>query len=199
MCDQEKRIFRLVKIHNNTFWRHRGRKEWVYLFKMYKKCTSATVSCQINIICKSGDAKWLVGSRIGILVNRLSKSIRRLNTRWTFKFILVLCMHTVQFFTYLKKKVAKQFCHFFGNSETSIKIHSPRLRDKVASGKGFAYRPVRLCSLAGRYDNPMPEPESTLSPRQGLRVWPKICGGGEGGNRAHHQKGSRYLIVAKAC
>jgi hypothetical protein len=31
------------------------------------------------------------------------------------------------------------------------------------------YRPTRRHRLAGRYNNPMPE--STISPRQGLRIW----------------------------
>ncbi len=34
--------------------------------------------------------------------------------------------------------------------------------DIVDSGLGLSYRPASLCSLTGRYDNPMPE--STLSP-----------------------------------
>jgi hypothetical protein len=33
----------------------------------------------------------------------------------------------------------------------------------VDSGIGLSYRPASLCSLADRYDNPMPE--STLSPK----------------------------------
>ncbi len=40
-------------------------------------------------------------------------------------------------------------------------IPSPRLGDMVDS--------ATLCSLAGRYDNPMPE--SIISPSQGLRIW----------------------------
>ncbi len=38
---------------------------------------------------------------------------------------------------------------------------SPRLGDMVDS--------ATLCSLAGRYDNPLPE--STISPSQRLRIW----------------------------
>ncbi len=38
------------------------------------------------------------------------------------------------------------------------------LRDKVNSGIGLSYRSASPCSLACRYDNPMPE--STLSPSQ---------------------------------
>ncbi len=49
------------------------------------------------------------------------------------------------------------------------KILSPWLGDIVDSGIGLSCRPASLCSLADRYDNPMPE--STISPRQGLRVW----------------------------
>ncbi len=37
--------------------------------------------------------------------------------------------------------------------------------DIVDSGIGFSYRPASLCSLAGRYDNPMPE--STVCPQSG--------------------------------
>ncbi len=47
----------------------------------------------------------------------------------------------------------------------SIKIYSPWMGDAVDSGIGMSYRPASLCSLAGRYDNPMPE--STLSPQSG--------------------------------
>ncbi len=45
----------------------------------------------------------------------------------------------------------------------SSQIHSPLLGDIVDSGLGLSYRPACLCSLAGRYDSPMPE--STLSPQ----------------------------------
>ncbi len=43
-------------------------------------------------------------------------------------------------------------------------IFSPWLHggDLVDSGIGFSCRPASLCSLAGRYDNPVPE--STISP-----------------------------------
>ncbi len=41
--------------------------------------------------------------------------------------------------------------------------------DKVDFGIGLSYWPLSLGSLAGRYDNPMPE--LTLSPSQGLRNW----------------------------
>jgi hypothetical protein len=40
----------------------------------------------------------------------------------------------------------------------------PDWGDKIGSGVGLSYRPVRLHRLAWRYDNPMPE--STLSPAQ---------------------------------
>ncbi len=33
----------------------------------------------------------------------------------------------------------------------------PNWGDKVDSGVGLSYLPASLCSLAGRYDNPMPE------------------------------------------
>jgi hypothetical protein len=60
----------------------------------------------------------------------------------------------------------------------------------VDSGIRLSLRPASLCSLADRYDNPMPE--STISPSQGLRNWPEegepsllrrysVVGGGEGG------------------
>jgi hypothetical protein len=39
----------------------------------------------------------------------------------------------------------------------------------VDSGIVLLYRPTSLCILAGRYDNPMPE--SSISPRQGLKIW----------------------------
>jgi len=56
-------------------------------------------------------------------------------------------------------------------------IHSPWLGDMVDSGDpgigcGRPYKPVSLCSQAGRYDNPMPE--LTLSPQSGtmnLSYW----------------------------
>jgi hypothetical protein len=38
----------------------------------------------------------------------------------------------------------------------------PEWGDIVDSGIGMSYRPASLCSLAGRYDNRMPD--STLSP-----------------------------------
>jgi hypothetical protein len=41
--------------------------------------------------------------------------------------------------------------------------------DKVGSGIGLSYRPVSLCSLAGRYDNDNPMPESTLFPQAGTK------------------------------
>jgi hypothetical protein len=51
-------------------------------------------------------------------------------------------------------------------------ILSPWLGDIVASGIALLFWPASLCSLAGRYDNPMPE--STISPSQGLRIWLQI-------------------------
>ncbi len=47
------------------------------------------------------------------------------------------------------------------------------------SGKGLAYRPVSLCSLAGRYDNPMPESTMYIPPSQGLRIWLQDSGNTE--------------------
>ncbi len=52
--------------------------------------------------------------------------------------------------------------------ESSSQILSPWLEDIIDSGIGL-YRPVDLCSLAGRYDNPMPA--STICPSQGPRIW----------------------------
>ncbi len=49
-------------------------------------------------------------------------------------------------------------------------ILSPSLRD-IDTGIELLYRPASLCSLVSRYDNPMPE--STISPRQGLRLCPQ--------------------------
>jgi hypothetical protein len=40
------------------------------------------------------------------------------------------------------------------------------------SGIWLLYRPANLCSMAGRYDNPMPE--STISPSQDLRIWEQL-------------------------
>ncbi len=48
-------------------------------------------------------------------------------------------------------------------------IHSPLLGDKVDYGIGLSYRPASLCSLTGRYDNPMPYP-----PSQGLWIKPLL-------------------------
>jgi hypothetical protein len=48
-------------------------------------------------------------------------------------------------------------------------IFSPCPGDIVHSGIGLPYRPASLCSLADRYDNPMPE----------LTLWGG--GGGRGG------------------
>jgi hypothetical protein len=48
---------------------------------------------------------------------------------------------------------------------TRSQIPSPWMSDKVDSGIGLSYRQANLCSLAGRYDNPMPK--STLSPLSG--------------------------------
>ncbi len=41
-------------------------------------------------------------------------------------------------------------------SPYSSQFQSPLLGDKVAYGIGLAYRAASLCSLSGRYDNPMP-------------------------------------------
>jgi hypothetical protein len=46
-------------------------------------------------------------------------------------------------------------------------ILSPWLGDIVDSGIGMLYRPASLCSLAGRYDNPLSE--STISPQSGTK------------------------------
>jgi hypothetical protein len=48
-------------------------------------------------------------------------------------------------------------------------ILSPWLVDTIDSGIGL-YRPARLHRPVGRYSNTMPE--STISPSQGLRIWP---------------------------
>ncbi len=55
----------------------------------------------------------------------------------------------------------------------SSQIHSPWMGDIVDSGIGLSYRPTSLRSLAGRYNNPLPE--STLSPSQGLWIWLLVC------------------------
>jgi hypothetical protein len=55
-------------------------------------------------------------------------------------------------------------------SDTGIQIHSPlKGWDIVGSGIGLSYRPASLCSLAGRYGNPMPE--LTFPPSQGLWIY----------------------------
>jgi hypothetical protein len=43
----------------------------------------------------------------------------------------------------------------------------PDWGDKVNTGIGLWYRPARLHGPAGRYDNPIPEPELTLIPQSG--------------------------------
>jgi hypothetical protein len=63
--------------------------------------------------------------------------------------------------------VTPSFEIFFWMSNSQIL--SPWLRNIVDSRIGLSCRPASLCSLAGRYDNPMPE--STISPTQGLRIW----------------------------
>jgi hypothetical protein len=55
--------------------------------------------------------------------------------------------------------------YFFLISHSCSKIHSPWLEYIFDSGIGLSYRPASLCSLAGRYDNPVPE--LTLSPQSG--------------------------------
>jgi hypothetical protein len=50
--------------------------------------------------------------------------------------------------------------------EESGKFIVPDWGDIVGSGIGLSYRPSSLCSLAGRYDNPMPE--LIFPPSQGL-------------------------------
>ncbi len=52
---------------------------------------------------------------------------------------------------------------------TEAQFLVPDRRDKVDYGIEMPYGPARLHRLAGRYDNLMPL--STISPRQGLRVW----------------------------
>ncbi len=62
----------------------------------------------------------------------------------------------------------------------SLQVHSsllakfvvPDWGDKVDSDIGLSYRPASLCSVAGRYDNTMPE--STISPSQGLWIWVQL-------------------------
>ncbi len=39
---------------------------------------------------------------------------------------------------------------------------------------GSSYRIASLCSLAGRYRYENPMPQSTISPSQGLRIWPQV-------------------------
>ncbi len=61
----------------------------------------------------------------------------------------------------------KRFGNYRGNVRVcSSQIHSACLREIVDSCIGLSYQPASLCSLAGRYDNPMPE--SAISPSQRL-------------------------------
>jgi hypothetical protein len=54
----------------------------------------------------------------------------------------------------------------YDSSKRSLaKFIVPERGDIVDFGIGLSYRPASLCSLAGRYDNPMLE--STLSPQSG--------------------------------
>ncbi len=57
------------------------------------------------------------------------------------------------------------------HSWAATKFLVPDWGNIVDSGIGLFYRPARLHSLAGRYNNPMPK--SSLSPSQGLRIWPQ--------------------------
>jgi hypothetical protein len=50
----------------------------------------------------------------------------------------------------------------------------PNLGDLVDTGIGYSRSGMPAYSLAGQYDNPMPE--STISPSQGLRIWLQLKG-----------------------
>jgi hypothetical protein len=53
--------------------------------------------------------------------------------------------------------------------ETVFKVIVPDWEDKVDCAIGLSYRPASLCSLTGRYDNPMHSHISQLyPPSQGL-------------------------------
>jgi hypothetical protein len=54
------------------------------------------------------------------------------------------------------------------NLASCSQIFSPWLGAVVEYGIGLSYRSASLCSLAVRYDNPLPE--ATISPSQGLRI-----------------------------
>jgi hypothetical protein len=56
--------------------------------------------------------------------------------------------------------IYEDFFFFFISAVAKFRV--PDWEDKVNSDIGLSYRPTRLCSLAGRYENPMPE--LTLSP-----------------------------------
>jgi hypothetical protein len=65
----------------------------------------------------------------------------------------------------------KEFRMFFSffvcsvNYSSCSQIHSPHdWGDKIDSGIGLSYRPIRLHRQAGRYDNPMPEPTAVHPP-----------------------------------
>jgi len=48
--------------------------------------------------------------------------------------------------------------------ELRAKFLVPDWGDIVNSGIGLSYRPANLCSLAGLYDNPMPDSTTYIPP-----------------------------------
>ncbi len=62
--------------------------------------------------------------------------------------------------------------------KTIAKFTVPDWEDKVNSGIGLSYhQPARVHRLAGRYENPMPLPESTISLSRGLWIWLLVFSG----------------------
>ncbi len=68
----------------------------------------------------------------------------------------------------------------------------------VDSGMGLLYRLPSLCNPADRYDSLMPElVESTISPNQGLRIWPlpQAFSIRNTSNRIERGEGHLYFLV----
>ncbi len=72
----------------------------------------------------------------------------------------------------LYETIASKVAWHVQSPHSEAKFIDPWLGDIVDSDIRLSYRPASLCSLAGRYDNPMSETQSQLYPPiQGLRIW----------------------------
>jgi hypothetical protein len=71
------------------------------------------------------------------------------------------------------EKLTTRGALFWSDSENSSQIHSPWLGYIVESDIGLSYRPASLCSLAGLYDNTMPE--SILYPQSRTMNFDSAC------------------------